>query len=95
VGGLLSLPWLLPETPLLATVPSHLARVACGRFPLRQFPLPFEVPPYAIKTHWHARMHNDEGHRWLRETVYELLRHYPKWRWAADGPQPPLGPLSR
>lgn len=92
VGGLLSLPWLLPETELLATVPSHLAKVACGRFPLQQFALPLDVPPYAIKTYWHARLHSDDGHRWLRETTYELMRHYPQWEWEAEGPQPPQGP---
>ncbi len=92
VGGLLSLPWLLPETELIATVPSHLAQVACGRFALQQFALPLAVPPYAIKTYWHARMHSDPGHRWFRETAYELLRHYPEWQWPPDSPQPALRP---
>ena len=92
VGGLLSLPWLLPETELLATVPSHLAKVACGRFPLRQFALPLEATPYAIKSSWHARMHSDPGHRWLRETAYDTLRHYPQWLWETGGAQPPLRP---
>ncbi len=95
VGGLLSIPWLLPETALLATVPSHLAKVACGRFPLRHFALPFDVPAYAIKTYWHARMQSDEAHRWLRETTYEVLRHYPTWQWDSDGPQSTLGPRRR
>lgn len=91
-GGLLALPWVLPETELLATVPGHLARVACGRFPLQSWPLPFEVPDYAIKTYWHARMHGDEGHRWFRETVYELMRHYPDWAWDSGEPSAPLRP---
>lgn len=81
VGGLLSLPWLLPETELIATVPAHLAHAACGRFPLRHWPLPLAVPAYAIKSAWHARLQGDPAHRWFRELVYEQMRHYPEWQW--------------
>jgi DNA-binding transcriptional LysR family regulator len=79
VGGLLSVPWLLPGTELLATVPTHLARVAAQHYPLRVLALPFEVPAYAIKTYWHPRAHSDAGHRWFRELVYEVMRRYPQW----------------
>jgi DNA-binding transcriptional LysR family regulator len=79
VGGLLSIPWLLPDTELLATVPTHLARIACGKFPLRMYPLPLKVPTYAIKTYWHPRSNNDAGHRWFREMAYEVMHSYPTW----------------
>src|SRR6218665_2041885 len=79
VGGPLSIPWLLPGTDLLATVPTHLATIACGKFGLRQFPLPLKVPSYAIKTYWHPRSHSDTGHRWLREMVYQVMHSYPAW----------------
>lgn len=79
VGGLLSIPWLLADTELLATVPTHLARIACGKFPLRLYPLPLKVPTYAIKTYWHPRSNNDAGHRWFREMAYEIMHSYPAW----------------
>lgn len=79
VGGLMAIPWLLPDTELLATVPSHLARIACEKFGLRSFPLPVPVPSYAIKTYWHPRSHSDVGHRWLREHVFEVMHGYPGW----------------
>lgn len=78
VGGLMAVPWLLPGTELLATVPSHLGRVACDLFKLQSFPLPLDVPAYAIKTYWHPRSNSDPGHRWFRELVYEVLRQYPE-----------------
>lgn len=80
VGGIMSIPWLISGTELLATVPTHLARIACERFELRSFALPLSVPPYAIKTYWHPRSHSDSGHRWFREHVYDVMRSYPKWR---------------
>jgi DNA-binding transcriptional LysR family regulator len=79
VGGLMSIPWLLPDTDLLATVPSHLGRIACKKFGLRAHALPFQVPAYAIKTYWHPRSHSDAGHRWFREHVYQVMRSYPEW----------------
>jgi len=77
VGGLLSVPWLLRGTELLATVPTHLARISCELYGLRSFPLPFAAPPYAIKTYWHPRSHSDVGHRWFRELVYSVMHKYP------------------
>lgn len=79
VGGLLAVPWLLQGTELLATVPTHLSRSTCALFELQAFPLPLEVPAYAIKTYWHPRSNTDPGHRWFRELVYEVLRQYPEW----------------
>jgi len=85
VGGLLSVPWLLRGTELLATVPTHLATISCDLYGLQSFPLPLEVPPYAIKTYWHPRSHSDVGHRWFRELVYEVMRRYPEWPQRAQG----------
>lgn len=90
VGGLLSVPWLLPGTELLATVPTHLARVAAQHYALRSFVLPFDVPAYAIKTYWHPRSHSDVGHRWFRELVYEIMRSYPQWRRPGELGRTPL-----
>lgn len=99
VGGLLALPWLLPGSDFIATVPTHLAKAASSRFPLQHWALPFDIPPYAIKSTWHARFQNDEPHRWFRELVYEVLRHYPTWQSAEESdqahPAPNIAALSR
>lgn len=79
VGGLMSVPWLLPGTPFIATVPMHLARLASRRLPLRLLPLPLDVPPFAIRTLWHARTHTDVAHRWFRQTMFEVIHDYPRW----------------
>ncbi len=40
---------------------------------LNLFPCPFEIPSYLVKQHWHARLHDDAGHRWLRGVCSELF----------------------
>lgn len=74
VGGLMSLPWMLQGTDYIATVPVHLARTACKALPLRSVRLPLEVPPFAIKSYWHARSHSDVAHRWFRELMFSVLQ---------------------
>jgi DNA-binding transcriptional LysR family regulator len=80
VGGFMTIPWLIQHTELIATVPTQLAEMACKRFSLRAYPLPFTVTPYSIKTYWHPRSHSDSGHRWFREHVKTVMRPYPNWQ---------------
>jgi DNA-binding transcriptional LysR family regulator len=61
------------HTDLIITIPSRLGDVLQGRGALRTFAVPFELPQYAVKQHWHERYHNDPGTRWLRRVIAELL----------------------
>jgi DNA-binding transcriptional LysR family regulator len=61
------------HTDLLVTIPQRLADVLRGRGAFRIFPVPFPMPQYEVKQHWHERYHQDEGNRWLRRVVSELL----------------------
>jgi DNA-binding transcriptional LysR family regulator len=65
---------IVAQTDLLATVPQKLADLMSSTIATQRFPLPFYVPPYDIKQHWHARFHQDPGHRWLRVLLAELFR---------------------
>lgn len=77
VGGFLSVPWLIQGTDLLATVPTRLSEDIAAAADVVQFPLPDKTPPYGLHSLWHARQHNDPGHRWLRESLFSLMRNYP------------------
>jgi hypothetical protein len=35
--------------------------------------LPFALPAYAVKQHWHERFHAEPGNAWLRRTVAQLF----------------------
>lgn len=61
------------HTDLIITIPERLGDVLHGRGALRTFPVPFHLPQYEVKQHWHERYHNDPGTRWLRRVIAELL----------------------
>lgn len=67
------------HTDLILTIPERLADVLQGRADVRVFPVPFQLPQYDVKQHWHERFHNDPGSQWLRRMITELM---------TDSPQP-------
>ncbi|MFJ7797112.1 LysR family transcriptional regulator [Pseudomonas sp. NPDC096950] len=78
LGGYLSVPWILPSTDLIATVPTRLADTLVQTAPVRKLPLPEAATPYALRSMWHPRWHNDPGHRWFRGVIFQLLSRYPE-----------------
>jgi len=73
VPSFLGLARIVADTELIATVPERFAEAMQAQERIRVTPLPYEMPGYAVKQHWHARFHADPGNRWLRATVAELL----------------------
>ncbi len=63
----------IEHTDLIATLPQRLGDVLQGRGAFRVFPVPFALPEYDVKQHWHARYHQDPANQWLRNAVSELL----------------------
>jgi DNA-binding transcriptional LysR family regulator len=61
------------HTDLILTIPERLADVLQGRADVRIFPVPFALPHYDVKQHWHERFHNDPGSQWLRRLIAELM----------------------
>jgi DNA-binding transcriptional LysR family regulator len=64
---------IIARTDLLATVPLRLAEPIADEAGIRLFELPFDVPTYQVKQHWHERFHHDAAHRWLRTVLTELF----------------------
>jgi DNA-binding transcriptional LysR family regulator len=68
----LVVPALLQATDLIAVLPERLLR---GRSrELRIFAPPVEVPGFDVIAAWHARVHDDPAHRWLRDLVAAVAR---------------------
>jgi DNA-binding transcriptional LysR family regulator len=61
------------HTDLVLTIPERLAAVLQGRAAVNVFPVPFQLPHYDVKQHWHERFHNDPGSQWLRRVIANLM----------------------
>jgi DNA-binding transcriptional LysR family regulator len=61
------------RTEAVATLPARLAETLAAKLGLTTFAPPFESAPIQIDQFWHERVHQDQGHRWLRQTVFQLL----------------------
>jgi DNA-binding transcriptional LysR family regulator len=59
----------LGSTDLVATVPERFAQRACTPFGLVTRPLTPRLPASTIAQLWHAHLHRDPGHQWLRAMV--------------------------
>ena len=65
--------FVVERTNLLMIIPLRLGELLRGRGEFSIFPLPFRMPDYAVKQHWHERYHHDPGNRWLRGLISELV----------------------
>ena len=63
----------LGHSDLLATVPERFAGRVMGPFALTTRPLPLSVDGSVIHQFWHARLHKDPGHQWLRGVVAQCF----------------------
>ena len=73
VVSFLAAAFVVEHTDLVLTTPRRLADVLKGRGAFRVFPVPFALPDYEVKQHWHERFHHDDGNRWLRRLIARLL----------------------
>ena len=65
----LALGQVLASTDLVATVPERLAERLAGPHGLASRPLGLKLPTSTIAQLWHAHLHRDPGHQWLRALV--------------------------
>ncbi len=69
----MSVPHLLQESDMLATVPYSCAKAFAKFGTTRMLDLPFEAPRFDLKQYWHARFHRDSANQWLRLMLYECF----------------------
>jgi LysR family nod box-dependent transcriptional activator len=72
--GMMELPFMVPGTLLVATVPEPVAMRFAGVLPLRSFAPPEEIPDGHELLMWHKRNEADPGHAWLRTLFVEASR---------------------
>ncbi|HXF41577.1 MAG TPA: LysR family transcriptional regulator [Blastocatellia bacterium] len=64
-----SVPFIVAESNLIATVPKRLAIKLRGTLKLQLLPLPIALPALRLSMLWHERMDADPAHTWLRRSV--------------------------
>jgi DNA-binding transcriptional LysR family regulator len=62
------------HSDLIGTLPERFARALAGMFPLQVLPIPMAIAEIRQAIYWHERTHNEPGHRWFRDLVFELAR---------------------
>jgi DNA-binding transcriptional LysR family regulator len=62
-------PFILLRGDYCFTLAERIARPMADLLPLSVHALPFEAPRITIWAYWHARVHSDPAHRWLRRQI--------------------------
>jgi DNA-binding transcriptional LysR family regulator len=76
----LSLPFIVSETDLVATVPLATGAYFASLAAVELVPLPFRPPIFNVQQHWHQRNHQDPRHQWLRRQIESLFNdHSDPW----------------
>lgn len=73
VPSFLSVPQIVSQTDLIATVPEKLAQQCAAAFNLQVFPHPVNMPAFELKMFWHRRVHTDPANQWLRALIVEFF----------------------
>ncbi|WP_374673784.1 LysR family transcriptional regulator [Ideonella sp.] len=81
VPGFLGVARLVATTELLVVVPRRLGEALARQERVQVLAPPLALPPFAVKQHWHERVHADVANGWLRRTLA-----------AAMAASPPRGP---
>jgi DNA-binding transcriptional LysR family regulator len=74
------LPEILAKTDLAAIIPHRPAMRFARAYPLEIAEPDLGLAPLRVELHWTWRMHNDPGHRWLRDTLVKLYGEKPAGR---------------
>ncbi len=93
-------PYAVAKADLVACLPARIALAKAQVLDLEIFDPPVEVPDFTVSLIWHGRDDAEPAHRWLRETVGEVVRevtelgdtvHWPMCRaMMGDGAPEPL-----
>jgi DNA-binding transcriptional LysR family regulator len=64
------------HSDLIFTVPSNFVAHAQKIYPLVEIPLPISFSPIAYVLLWHQRNNDEPGHKWVRETICDSIKHH-------------------
>jgi len=68
----LAIPYLLQGKPLVAALPTRLAKTCRARLGLATCAVPFDTPEFDVTMIWNARTANEPGASWLRDQIVAI-----------------------
>jgi DNA-binding transcriptional LysR family regulator len=69
----LTLPSIISESNLVASVPLAIADYFARLGLVEVLPLPFAPPVFGVQQYWHRRANQDSAHKWLRDQMVSLF----------------------
>ena len=69
----LTLPSIISESDLVASVPLAIAEYFAQLGVVEVLALPVPPPVFGVQQYWHRRTNQDAGHKWLREQMVRLF----------------------
>jgi DNA-binding transcriptional LysR family regulator len=73
IPSFLALSTIVGSTDLLCTLPRRAGLIMARHGDVSVWDLPFELPAYTVRQHWHERQQYDPGCQWLRRTIAGLF----------------------
>jgi DNA-binding transcriptional LysR family regulator len=74
VPNFISIPFMVSNSDLVATIPRRLAEQFAGTMKLAVFKPPVAIPPLRVNMLWHSRLNDESSHRWLRELIHSCVK---------------------
>jgi DNA-binding transcriptional LysR family regulator len=74
VQEVLSVPYIVASSNLIAAVPARLARSFAGQLPVKVHAIPLNVPQQEIALYWHERTHRSAPHEWFRDLLGKIAK---------------------
>jgi DNA-binding transcriptional LysR family regulator len=75
----LTLPMIVADSDLIATVPSAIGTVFAKLGKVELVPAPYRIPTFPICQHWHRRFDQDPRNEWLRQQIARLFGPTSGW----------------
>jgi DNA-binding transcriptional LysR family regulator len=69
----MSIPMVIAKSDLVVTVPLAVGTCFARSGHIKLVRLPFDIPKFDLKQHWHRRYHHDARNRWIRGLVARLF----------------------
>lgn len=67
-------PFVVQSSDCCFTLSSRMATQLSRLLRVRVLELPFPAPEFSVHAYWHERLHEDAGHKWLRQSLHAALR---------------------